>query len=85
GNWWEPQRTKNNRHGSHKKPPWELVGTTESRVVLGGSHSSHQSHQLAQYYARQKTHHKNPEIPYVALDARQFQCAKRVKQQNHTE
>ncbi|EEY6227952.1 hypothetical protein EGB97_18625 [Escherichia coli] len=61
------------------------MGTTESRVVLGGSHSSHQSHQLTQYYARQKTRHKKPTIPYVARDAKQFQCAKRVKQQNNKE
>ncbi|EBH8583026.1 hypothetical protein DUD97_01275 [Salmonella enterica subsp. enterica serovar Pomona] len=61
------------------------MGTAETRMVLSGSHSSHQSHQLAQYYARQKTHHKNPATPYVALAVRQFQCAKRVKQQNHTE
>ncbi|ECR1916927.1 hypothetical protein F0M37_09855 [Salmonella enterica subsp. enterica] len=61
------------------------MGTTESRVVPGGSHSSHQSHQLTQYYARQKTRHKNPATPYVVRAARQFQCAKRVKQQNQTE
>ncbi|ECJ9326573.1 hypothetical protein FQO67_06555 [Salmonella enterica] len=61
------------------------MGTAETRMVLSGSHSSHRSHQFTQYYARQKTHHKNPAIPDVVRPVRQFQCAKRVKQQNHTE